>query len=161
MSFRESGHRCAAVVDDRGIWRPSERRFPANALLRLEYAQARTVRTRRGTYDQRLMTYAELRRHGCALPELRTACSRPTHFRRYPVAVAQNHLAKSRRLTAFLPRPNFRAMNFPFFEPMLFSEGDKFRLRIFEGDKWFGGVPSELPLDLRRSHQRVPAVRRP
>jgi hypothetical protein len=34
-------------------------------------------------------------------------------------------------------------MNFPFFESIWFSEEDKFRLRIFEGDKLFGGVPGE------------------
>ena len=35
-------------------------------------------------------------------------------------------------------------MIFPFFQPIFFSEGDNFRLRIFEGDKLFGGAPVKL-----------------
>jgi hypothetical protein len=46
-------------------------------------------------------------------------------------------------------------MNFPFFEPMLFSEADKFRLRIFEGDKLLGGVSSEWHLDSGQHLERA------
>jgi hypothetical protein len=46
-------------------------------------------------------------------------------------------------------------MNFPFFESMLFSEADKFRLRIFEADKLFGSVPSEWPLDSGQHLERA------
>jgi hypothetical protein len=46
-------------------------------------------------------------------------------------------------------------MNSPSFEPTLLSEGDKFRLRIFEGDKLFGGVPGEWHLALRHRAQTV------
>jgi hypothetical protein len=55
----------------------------------------------------------------------------------------------------FLRRPNLDALNLPRFESNFSPEGDKFRLRIFEGDKLFRGVPERRLLDLRRYAKRA------